>query len=292
MYVLLGSHGQITSRLAALLLAAKQPVRIVGRDRAALAALERAGAQLAIGDAGDPGFLREAFAGASAAYTMLPPCYAEPDMRRAQDRIGASIAQALAEATVPRIVNLSSVGAELPRGTGPIEALHAQEQRLNALTGPDLLHLRPGYFMENLLAALGEPADVQQLVGMEAPDGPVPMVATADIAAVAAAELMTPQRRGVLLLHAPAHVTMREAASVLGGVIGKPGLPYVQVTAEEMRPALMAQGFSADAVDQLAALARWVTSAIGSTQVAPVAVQPTTLEAFARAQLGAVVQAA
>lgn len=292
MYVLLGSNGQITSKLARLLLAAGHPVRAVGRNRNALAPLARAGAQLAIGDPADPAFLREAFAGATAAYTMIPPCYAEPNMRRAQDRIGTSIATALGEAPVPRIVNLSSIGAELPQGTGPIEGLHAQEQRLDALGMHDLLHLRPGYFMENLLAGVADAATLEQVVGMEAADLPMPMVATADIAAVAARELVTPQHRGALLLHAPAHVTMREAASAIGAALGKPALPYVQLTPEQAKPALVAQGFSADAADQLAALARWVTSSLASTRAAPVLVQPTTIEAFARASLAAVPQAA
>lgn len=293
MYVLLGSNGQITSKLARRLLAAGHPVRVVGRNRNALAELERAGAQLAVGDPADAAFLTRAFAGATAAYTMIPPCYAEPDMRAAQDRIGSSIAQALREAQVPRVVNLSSMGAELPHGTGPIEALHAQEQRLGAIGTLDLLHLRPGYFMENLLAGVADTAALEVLVGMEAPDVAIPMAATADIAAVAAGELVTPRHRGALLLHAPEHVTMRQAAAALGAAIGRPDLPYVQVSPAEAKPAMMAQGFSADAADQLEALARWLsTSPLASTHAAPVAIQPTTIEAFARTSVAPLRQAA
>ena len=50
-------------------------------------------------------------------------------------------------------MNLSSIGAHLAAGSGPIAGLHRQEQRMNALDGLDVLHLRPGYFYENLLAA-------------------------------------------------------------------------------------------------------------------------------------------
>lgn len=214
---------------------------------------------------------------------MIPPCYAEPDMRAAQDRIGRAIAHALASVRVPRVVNLSSIGAELPAGTGPIEALHAQEQRLDAVAGIDLLHLRPGSFMENLLPEAVEVAAAGVLPAMESADAPIPMAATRDIAAVAARELARPQHRGALLLHAPRHVTMREAAAALGAAIGKPDLRYAQSAPAEAKTALRMHGLSASAADQLEVLARWLsTSPLDSASAAPVAVQPTTIEAFAR----------
>ena len=182
MFVLLGSNGQITSQLARRLLAGSHRVRVVGRQAGTLAPLAAAGAEVAVGEPGDAEFLQRAFTGATAAYTMIPPCYGEPDMRVAQDRIGTAIATALAKARVPRVVNLSSIGAELPRGTGPIEGLHAQEQRLDALREIDLLHLRPGSFMENLLPAAAVVAEAGILPGMEAPDAAIPMVATRDVA--------------------------------------------------------------------------------------------------------------
>lgn len=286
MLVLLGSNGQITSRLATLLLAGGHAVRVVGRNAAALAPLAQAGADVAVGDIGDAAFLERAFSGASAAYTMIPPCHAEADMRAAQDRIGTAIARALSSAPVQRVVNLSSMGAELAHGTGPVEGLHAQEQRLADVRGvASLLHLRPGSFMDNLLPLAAAVAGAGMLPGMEAPDAAIPMVATRDIALVAARELVTPRHRGVLLLHAPRHVTMREAAAAIGAAIGRPGLAYVQTTPAEGKAALREQGFSADAADQLEVLARWLSSSpLASARVAPVEVQATTIEAFAREQ--------
>ena len=282
MYVLLGANGQITSQLAALLRAGGHPVRVIGRSAATMAPLAAAGAQLAVGDPGDAGFLAQAFEGATAAYTMIPPCYAEPDMRAAQDRIGAAIARALASARVPRVVNLSSIGAELESGTGPIEALHAQEARLDALPGLARLHLRPGFFMENFLPLAGVVAAAGVLPGMEAPDVPVSLVATRDVAATAARALLSPELQGVQVLHAPRHVTMREAATVLGAAIGRPALPYVQSDPAEGQAQLRAQGLSASAAAKIAALAHWLsTTALDSVSAAPAVVQPTTLEHFA-----------
>lgn len=283
MIVLLGSNGQVTSQLARLLLASGHRIRVAGRSAASLEPLARAGAEIAVGDPGDAAFLARAFDGARAAYTMIPPCYSEPDMRAAQDRIGSAITTALAQAKVPRVVNLSSMGAELPQGTGPIEGLRAQEQRLDTLRGTDLLHLRPGSFMDNFLPLAPVVAEAGILPGMEAPDAQIPMVATRDVAAVAARELVTPRHGGVLLLRAPRSCTPAEAAAVLGAAIGRPVLPYVQTPAEEARAMLRAQGFSADAAGQLERLALWLsTSPLASANAGPVEVQPTTLEAFAR----------
>lgn len=283
MYVLLGSNGRITSQLARRLLVAGHPVRVVGRNAGALATLREAGAQVAIGDPSDAEFLEQAFADAAAVYTMTPPCYTEPVMRAAQERFSQAFTQALRTTRVRRVVNLSSIGAELPAGTGPIVALHTQEQRLNAIDGIDLLHLRPGSFMENQLAALPILTAGGPLVGMEAADVPIPMVATRDIAAVAARELVAPQHRGVLLLHSPSHVTMRLMASVLGAAIGNAALPYVQSAPAEMKAALRAVGFSADAGDRLEELAHWLSNdAVASVSAGPAAVQPTTVEAFAQ----------
>lgn len=281
MYVLLGSNGQITAQLARRLLGAGHPVRVLGRQASALAPLAQLGAQTAVGDAGDARFLRQAFEGAAGVYTMTPPCYADANMRAAQDRIGTAVAQALREAAVPRVVNLSSVGAELASGTGPIEGLHAQEQRLAGLAG--LLHLRPGSFMENFLAAAPAVAAAGVLPGLEAPDVPIPMVATRDIAAVAARELLNPRHEGVLILHAPRHATPQEVAATFGDAIGQPGLAYVQAPEAEVSALLRQQGFSADAAHQLVVLARWISgTALASLAAAPVELQPTTLEAFAR----------
>jgi len=52
-------------------------------------------------------------------------------------------------------VHLSSYGAQVPEGTGPVAGLHSSEEKLNAISGLNVLHLRAAYFMENNLAAIG-----------------------------------------------------------------------------------------------------------------------------------------
>ena len=281
MYVLIGANGNITSRAARHLLGQGQPIRVIGRNAASLGSLQQLGAELAIGDARDAGFLERAFEGAKAVYTMIPPAYDAPDMRRSQALFGSAIAAAIERSGVTRVVNLSSVGAELAAGTGPIAGLHEQEQRLNAIAGLDLLHLRPGYFMENHLHAAGTVAALGVYASLERSDVAVPMIATQDIAAVVARELVEPRHRGVLYLHAPRHYTFQEVAGVLGQAIGRPDLMHVQSDAAAARAAMLAAGFSPDAADKMEEMARWLSAGPHTALPGPVEVTPTTLEDFA-----------
>lgn len=285
MYVLMGANGNITSRAARTLLQQGHAVRVIGRSEASLAPLKALGAELAIGDAQDAAFLARAFAGATAVYTMIPPDYAAEDMRRSQALFGTAIAAALVQAGVQRVVNLSSVGAELPEGTGPITGLHEQEQRLDSLVAPlglQLLHLRPGYFMENHLHAAGTIAAAGVYPSLERGDVPVPTIATADIADVVARELVSGAKRGVLHLHAPRAYTFTQVAAVLGRAIGKPELPYVQAELEQGLAGMAAAGFSASAAGRMAEMARWLSNGTHAVSLpGAVEVTPTTLEDFA-----------
>lgn len=285
MYVLLGSNGNITSKLATLLLAQGAAVRVVGRNAESLGPLKAAGVDIAVGDVADAGFLARAFAGATAAYTMIPTEYSAPDLTASQDRIGTAIAYAIAAAGVKRAVNLSSIGAHLSSGTGPIAGLHRQEQRLNSLDGTDVLHVRPGYFFENHLLAIHMIPAIGVYADMTAPDTPLPMAATADIAQVVARELRTPSEQGKRVLHlrSPRLYTMRESAALLGAAIGKPDFAYVQSDPQEGKTALMEQGFSASAAAQLEEMSVAFSHGRlnGEYEKGPTEITTTTLEHFA-----------
>jgi uncharacterized protein YbjT (DUF2867 family) len=282
MFVLMGSNGNITSRAARALLADGHRIRVVARQPESLAALRAAGAEAAIGDAQDPSFLARAFAGATAAYVMIPPAYDAPDMRHAHALLGTAIARAIEASGVGRVVSLSSIGAELASGTGPIAGLHDQERRLDAIARLDLLHLRAGYFMENHLHAIGVIAQHGVYASLERSDVAVPMVDVGDIATVVARELAQPTTRGVLQLHALRHYTFQEVAAILGREIGRPDLEHVQASPSEAKAAMVGSGMSPDAADQMEAMARWLSgNPSASLASAPVAVVPTTLEQFA-----------
>ena len=82
-----------------------------------------------------------------------------------------------------------------------------------------------------------------------APEAKVPMIATADVAAVAAAALRERNWSGVLIreLMGPCDLTYAEVAAAIGAAIGQPDLQYVQLPDEELAAILTeAAGFSPD----------------------------------------------
>lgn len=283
MIVLMGANGHITSKAAPLLLAQRKKIRVVGRNASRLQALRSAGAELAVGDAGDAAFLASAFRGADAVYAMIPPNYGAPDMRAFQRRVGAAIAEALASTGVRRVVNMSSFGGGLPSGTGPIVGLHEQEERLDALEGVSLLHLRPSYFFENHFGAVPIIRRMGVYAGMIKPDVPFAQIATRDVAAVVATELAASSTTGVRHLLGPRDLTMAECARILGAAIGKPALPYVEAPPAAAKAGMVQAGFSPNVADLLEEMSRALSN--GTIQRTatrdPQGTTPTTLEAFA-----------
>ncbi len=285
MYVLMGSNGNITSKAATILLSQNKKVRVIGRSAQSLAALKQAGAEIAVGDLADVAFLTGALRGAEAVYAMIPPNYAAADMRAEQDRVGAAIAQAIAASGVKHVVHLSSSGAHLPAGTGPIAALYAQEQRLNRLEGVDVLHLRPGYFFENHFNAIGTIKAFGAYADMIASDAPLPTIGTGDIAVVVARELANFSTQGKRILHlrGPKFITPAEAAAIIGKAIGRPDLKHMQADPAQAKAGMVQHGLSANVADLFEEMSKAFSGGKinGAVEAGPTEVTPTSLENFA-----------
>jgi uncharacterized protein YbjT (DUF2867 family) len=286
MIVITGATGHIGSKLTRLLLERGSAVRAVGREAARLQPLVDLGAEGCIGSLEDTRFLIQAMAGAAAVFAMIPPSYQEPDFTAYQNRIGESLAEAVGKSGVRRVVSLSSLGAHLPAKTGPIMGLRYQEERLNALAEVQVVHLRPTFFMENLMAGI----PVMQGMGGNgsalAPDLPVPMIATRDIAAAAAGFLAGVPSGGtekVRELLGPREYTAAEATAILGRAVGKPGLKYVQFPYEEARKAMTGAGMSPDGAARMIEMVKSMNEGYlmkGHVRT-PLNTTPTTLETFA-----------
>ncbi|MCE2483263.1 MAG: DUF454 family protein, partial [Alphaproteobacteria bacterium] len=232
MHVVMGATGNTGRATSRTLLAAGEPVRALGRSHARLASLARDGADTAIADWADARALAAAFEGAAALYCMVAIEPSAPDFDARYDAVSAAIAAAIAAAGVPRVVNLSGLGSHLPaavtRTMGAIDAGRRHEARLDGLAGVDIVHLRPGFFMQNYLRDIPSLLATGTLHGALRADRPLAMVSTDDIGA-RAAELM--RRRGPRAAAAlgPADLTPRQAAQALGRAIGAPELAYVQI---------------------------------------------------------------
>jgi len=257
-FVICGATGNVGSKLVRSLLAAGKPVRAIGRERMRLGPLAAIGAEAWPGDLEDVEFLSRAFSGANAVFAMIPPKYDAPDMAGYQNAVGEAVVSALAKARVPRVVTLSSVGADLFEGTGPIRGLHDFEKMSDRLGDAGVVHMRAAYFMENLMWSISVIREHGVIGSTIRPDMPIPMVATKDIADEAARLLLAESLMGhsVRYLLGPRDLTMSETARILGEAIGKPDLRYIQFPEEGARKAMSGMGMSDSVIEAMLEMQR------------------------------------
>lgn len=251
MYVITGATGHTGHHIAEGLLAAGQSVRVIGRSAERLQALTALGAEPALGDLADPAFLTRAFAGARAVYLVIPPKWDVTDWRAFQRSLIASFTAALTANKVEKAVVLSSVGAHMLEGAGPVSGLAELEKALEKVPGLDVLNLRAGFFMENFLGNIGMIKGMGIFGYSLHPDVKMPMVHTRDIAQVALRHLLSLDFKGHshVFVSGPADLTMPEAASVLGQAIGKPDLAFVSFPPADAKAGMMQSGFPETVAD-------------------------------------------
>jgi len=262
MYVILGATGNTGSVVARKLLDKGKRVRVVGRDNKKLAPFVNRGADTFATDVLDTDALSRAFPGAQGVYVLIPPDMSSPDFRAHQDRVTESIAKGLEKGGVVHAVALSSVGADKADKTGPVVGLRKMELRLAQVRGLNALHLRAGYFMENTLAQVGIIRNFGMMAGPVRADVPLPMIATQDIGAAAAEALMRLDFKGQQTqeLLGPRDVTYAEAAKIIGAVIGKPDLAYVQLPDEQVIQAMTGMGISRNMAQLLCEMSAAINS--------------------------------
>lgn len=248
MYVVTGATGNTGSVVAHRLLNQGKEVRVIGRSADRLQQLAARGAEPYVADITDQADLARVFAGAEAVYAMLPPHISSQDVPAEQQHMIEAIAGALEQAKVRHAVSLSSIGADQDSGTGPVVWLHAFEDRLNRVAGLNVLHLRCGYFMENTLSQAGTIAALGKAAGPLRGDLKLPLIATRDIGAAAADALGALDFSGhqIRELQGQRDLSMDEATAIIGKAIDKPGLEYIQLPDEQVRPVLMQMGMSAN----------------------------------------------
>jgi len=242
MYVVLGSSGNTGSIIANFLLSKGKKVRVVGRDVGRLQRFVRKGAEAYTADLSDAAALTKAFSGARAAYLLLPPL----NSREEQERQSDAIAAAVKNSGLPYAVHLSSYGAHVPKGTGPVTGLHSSEQKLNGISDLKVLHLRPGYFMENNLAAIDMIREMGMFGHALRPYVKLPLIATRDVGSYAAQRLLDLDFSGRQTheLLGERDLSMAEATAVIARGIGKPDLRYEQFSYDQVQQALVQMGFS------------------------------------------------
>ena len=245
-YIIGGSLGHISKPLSLALINAGHDVTIITSKKENAEAIETLGAKAAVGSVEDVDFLTKTFTGADAVYTMVPPNMSPTDWKPWISGIGKNYAEAIKNAGVKYVVNLSSIGAHLPDGVGPVSGLHRVEEALNAIPGVNVKHLRPAYFYTNLFSNL----DLIKNAGIMGSnfaikDDRFPIADPADIASVAAEELLHLDFKGRSVRYiASDEVSTDKIASEIGKTIGKPDLQWVAFTNEQAHNGMRQAGLA------------------------------------------------
>ncbi|HVI55508.1 MAG TPA: NmrA family NAD(P)-binding protein [Luteibacter sp.] len=218
MFLVMGITGKVGGAAATHLLAQGRQVRALVRDRAKAARWADQGVELVDGDWNDAASIKRALRGVDGAFVMLPPIWApSPDFGEAQDII-ANYVEALTQAPVPRIVALSSMGANRGRGMGLITALSLLEQAFRDLTMP-IAYVRAGGFFENFLYGLHVAQGGTLPVFNDPTHRKSAMVATNDIGVEIASLLGGSAWLGHRIIELGSMVSADEVAAQLGEVM-------------------------------------------------------------------------
>ena len=283
--VVLGATGKVGSKISEILLKEGHKVILIARMADKLKTFKDMGAEVISGDITNVDVVADAFRNADSAYVMTPPSFTAISYRAFQRKVGDGIIEAIQKSGIKYIVNLSSCGAHMHESNGLIAGLAELEVKLNQLNDVNVLHLRPAYFIDNVLLNIplikemginGTTADA---------DDQIPMVATKDIAFIAASHLVNQDFKGksVQPILGDRNYSFKELTSIIGGAIGKPELQYIQFPIEQAKQAIISQGISADVANDITAMETSLKNGIMNyEQRTTENSSPTSAESFAR----------
>ena len=283
--VVLGATGKVGSKISEILLTEGHKVILIARTADKLKSFMDMGAEVFSADITDVDVLADTFKNADSAYVMTPPSFTAINYRAFQRKVGDAIIEAILKSGIKHIVNLSSCGAHMHESNGLIAGLAELEVKLNQLSDVNVLHLRSAYFIDNVLLNIplikemginGTTADA---------DHQIPMVATKDIALIAANHLVNLdfKDKSVQPILGDRNYTFKELTSIIGSAIGKPELQYVQFPIEQAKQAIISQGISADVANDITAMETSLKNGIMNYEQRTITnSSPTTVEIFAK----------
>lgn len=243
-YVITGSLGHTGKPITEGLLKAGHTVTVITSKTENVPAIEALGAKAAVGNVADADFVRDAFAGADAVYLLVPADWSTTDWRGFQNMIADNYVAAISANDIRFAVLLSSIGAHMGNGAGPIDGLYDAEKKLAGVAGLNNKFLRPSYFMYNLFGMIGMVKGMG-MMGSNFGDDSIVLTHTSDIAEAALDELLNLNFTGSQVRYlAGDERTGSEIAAVLGAAVGKPETPWIVFTDEQSKQGMLQAGMN------------------------------------------------
>lgn len=243
-YVITGSIGHISKPIVEALVKAHKTVDVITSSNARVREIEELGAKAIVGSVHDPLFVRKAFNGADVVYTMIPPIWQTENWRASQDEVARNYADAIRENGIKHVVNLSSIGAHVGNGVGPVDGVAYLEKQLNNISGLSVKHLRPSFFFYNFMAQIGLIKNAGIIGGNYGQREKLFLVHTNDIAKAAIEELLNATFTGSSVRYIIGdECSGSEIAAALGKAIGK-DISWVDFTDEQQKQGLLQAGLA------------------------------------------------
>jgi len=242
------------------------------------------GAKVVQADLGDAASVKKATQGADALFFLCPPSFSVPDYRAYYVELAKNGADAVKANKIKHTVFLSSVGAHLSKGTGPILGLYDAEKIFAQVT-QGLTILRPTWFMENHLWHLDSIKNANSIFMPLSGNVTLPMIATVDIAERAARVITgpAPSRPTIVSLHGPKDYSLDECARIIGRAIGKE-VKHVQVPPAKAKEAMIGMGATENVAETMIEMEAGFQAGKITDEVkrSPETTTPTTFETFVK----------
>jgi uncharacterized protein YbjT (DUF2867 family) len=279
-----GPSGNIGSELARKLLDSGQEVILLAHHAEKVQEFVQRGATVYEGDLSDRNYVVNATKGVDAIFWLIPPNFGATDFRAYQNGLIDNAVAAIETNDIDYAVVLSSIGADLCSNTGPVDGLCDAEHKIGQ-AAENAVYLRAGFFYENLMMQADAIKQTGSFYLPLSGDRKYPMVATKDIAQVAAGILGNLNWSGktAQVLQGPIEYSHNQIATILTQTIGKP-VKFQPVTAEQTLQSMLDQGLSNDVANRYVELYRAVDTGylFSGDSDQTVTTTPTTFENFAQ----------
>jgi len=214
MILVVGATGTVGREVVAGLSARGRRVRALVRSAAKVAAVAGPGVEAAIGDLARPPSLDAALEGVTGVFLLSP---LDPE----QATLQGNLVDAARRVGRAHVVKLSGLGTALD---SPVRSgrLHARTERQLEDSGLPFTHLRPLFFMQNILAFGREVAETGTLAAPMG-DARIAMIDARDVAAAAVATLTTGGHAGqAYTLTGSEALSFADVATQLSAATGSP----------------------------------------------------------------------
>ena len=266
---------------------------LLARSPDKLKAEQARGAKVVQGDLEDAASVKKGTQGADALFFLCPPSFIVPNYREYYGKLAKIGADAVKANKIKHTVLLSSVGAHLSKGTGPILGLHDAEKIFAKVT-KGLTILRPGWFMENYFWHVDSIKNMNNIFMPLSGAITLPMIATVDIAERAARVISgpAPKQPKIVSLHGARDYSLDECARIIGQGIGKE-VKHVQVPPAQAKEAMIGMGATEAVADTMLEMYAGFQAGTITDEVkrSPETTTPTMFETFVKAEFAPALKA-